>query len=204
MALKAGLTGGIGSGKSTVAAIFRRLMIPVIDADQISHELTAPQGAALALIRAHWGDTVFEADGSLSRPALRAIIFESVDAKRQLEAIMHPLIYAQIMLQFNQHAQYADIVIFDIPLLAESPTWREQLDRILVIDCSEQTQIQRVMNRSKWSKEHIQAVIAQQATRQERQAIATDIIFNDNLSLDDLEQEVKHTLSHWKNQLKNP
>ncbi|RUS66277.1 Dephospho-CoA kinase [Saezia sanguinis] len=196
--LRAGLTGGIGSGKSTVSAMFQRLGVPVIDTDQISRHLTQLQGAAIPHIRAVFGHTLFDADGSLSRQRLRELIFGSPAHKKQLEGILHPLIREEAEKQFTQYAHQSDVVIFDIPLLAPGSVWLQSLQRILVIDSQEQTQIQRVVSRSGWSAQQVKAVIAQQASREQRLSIATDVIVNDHITLDQLERQVQGILDQWR------
>ena len=197
-ALRVGLTGGIGSGKSTVAAIFNQHGIPVIDFDQISRELT--QGindSALQHIRSQFGDHFFDADGTLSRARIREAVFQSPAQKQKLEDILHPAIRTEAERQYQDHAQNAPLVIFDMPVLAESEHWQHQLDKILVIDCEESVQIGRVMTRSGWTEAQVKAVIATQATRAQRLAIATDIIDNTNISLKELEQQVTALLQQW-------
>lgn len=205
MVLRAGLTGGIGSGKSTVAGMFRSLGIPVVDTDLISHQLTEkPHGRALPQIQTVFGDAVFEPDGSFSRQRLRDLVFSSPAHKRQLEAILHPLIREEMQKQFLYYANQSDIVVLDIPLLAESDAWQSQLDRILVIDCSPQTQLNRVMARSGWPQKQVERVIAQQASREERLAIATDVIFNEGISLAQLRIEAQAVVARWRHELQAP
>lgn len=202
MALRAGLTGGIGCGKTTVACIFLQLGVPVIDADQISRNLTqGTQGSVLSKIRTQFGDIAFKEDNSLDRAYMRDLVFKSLQAKQKLEAILHPLIQDEIHHQFNLLASSSEIIILDIPLLSQHHMWYQLLDKILVIDCSEETQIQRVMNRSGWSKKQTLAAIAAQASRKERLSIATDVIFNDQISLDTLFVQVKAILQKWRKSL---
>ncbi|WP_296895379.1 dephospho-CoA kinase [Thiobacillus sp.] len=171
-----GLTGGIGSGKSTVADQFAELGTPVIDTDAIARELTAPGGVALDAIHATFGESVMQADGSLDRAALRRRVFSDVDARRQLEAILHPRI-RQIVAQTlaGLTAPYALIVI---PLLVETGGYRDALNRVLVVDCPEDLQIARVMARSGLTLDEVKAILATQATRAARLAIADDVISN--------------------------
>ena len=171
-----GLTGGIGSGKSTVADLFAAHGVPVIDTDVVAHEMTAPGGAALDAIRAAFGEAVMQADGTLDRAVLRRRIFSDGDARRQLEAILHPRI-RQIVAQrlATLTAPYALIVI---PLLVETGGYREVLDRVLVVDCPEDLQISRVMARSGLAQDEVEAILAAQAGRTARLAAADDVILN--------------------------
>lgn len=182
-----GLTGGIGSGKSTVADCFAAHGVPVIDTDVIARELTAPGGAELDAIRAVFGETVMRADGTLDRAALRRRIFADAAARRQLEAILHPRI-RQVVGQTlaTLTAPYALIVI---PLLVEAGGYRDVLDRVLVVDCPEDVQIARVMARSGLTHDEIKAILAAQAGRAERLAVADDIIVN-TVTLEALRGEV--------------
>jgi dephospho-CoA kinase len=171
-----GLTGGIGSGKSTVADCFAHLGVPVIDTDVIARELTAAGGAALAQIRAAFGDAVMRADGSLDRAALRRLVFADNAARLQLEAILHPRIrqvVAEVLATLN--APYALVVI---PLLVETGGHRDLLNRVLVVDCPEATQIERVMARNGLTRDEVAAILAAQAGRAERLAAADDVIVN--------------------------
>lgn len=171
-----GLTGGIGSGKSTVADLFADLDIPVIDTDAISRQLTAPGGAALESIHALFGDAVMQADGTLDRAALRRRIFSDATARRQLEAILHPRIRQQVeQMLATLAAPYALIVI---PLLVETGGYTDRLNRVLVVDCPEEVQIARVMARNGLTRDEVKAIIAAQAGRAERLAAADDVIVN--------------------------
>ena len=171
-----GLTGGIGSGKSTVADLFAELGTPVIDTDAIARELTAPAGAALDAIHAAFGETVMQADGALDRAALRQRVFSDAAARRQLEAILHPRI-RQIVAQTlaTLTAPYALIVI---PLLVETGGYRDVLNRVLVVDCPEDLQVARVMARSGLAQDDVEAILAAQAGRAARLAVADDVILN--------------------------
>jgi dephospho-CoA kinase len=182
-----GLTGGIGSGKSTVADCFAALGVPVIDTDVIARELTAPGGAALEAIRAAFGATVMQADGTLDRAVLRRRVFADSAARHQLEAILHPRIRQGVALKLaTLTAPYALIVI---PLLVETGDYRDVLNRVLVVDCPEAVQIARVMARSGLVHGEIKAILAAQAGRAERLAVADDIIVN-TVSLGALRAEV--------------
>jgi dephospho-CoA kinase len=182
-----GLTGGIGSGKSTVADCFAALGVPVIDTDVIARALTAPGGAALEAIRAAFGATVMQADGTLDRAVLRRRVFADSAARHQLEAILHPRIRQGVAQKLaTLTAPYALIVI---PLLVETGDYRDVLNRVLVVDCPEAVQIARVMARSGLVHGEIKAILAAQAGRAERLAVADDIIVN-TVSLGALRAEV--------------
>jgi len=171
-----GLTGGIGSGKSTVADLFAELGTPVIDTDAIAHQLTAPGEAALDAIRAAFGETVMRADGTLDRAALRRRIFSDADTRHQLEAILHPRIrkaVEQTLATLN-----APYVLVVIPLLVETGSYKDMLDRVLVVDCPEDLQIARVMARSGLAQDEVKAIFAAQAGRAARLAAADDVILN--------------------------
>jgi dephospho-CoA kinase len=171
-----GLTGGIGSGKSTVAHLFAGLDVPVIDTDAIAHQLTAPGGAALEAIHAVFGDAVMQADDTLDRTALRRRIFADATARRQLEAILHPRIRQQV--EQTLAALAAPYVVIVIPLLVETGGYADVLDRVLVVDCPEEVQIARVMARSGLARDEVNAILAAQASRAERLAAADDVIVN--------------------------
>ncbi|MBW8306702.1 MAG: dephospho-CoA kinase [Thiobacillus sp.] len=182
-----GLTGGIGSGKSAVADCFAALGVPVIDTDVIARELTAPGGLALEAIRAVFGETVMRADGTLDRAVLRRRVFADSAARHQLEAILHPRIRQGVVQKLaTLTAPYALIVI---PLLVETGGYRDVLNRVLVVDCPEDVQIARVMARSGLAHGEIKAILAVQAGRAERLAMADDIIVN-TASLEALQAEV--------------
>jgi len=172
-----GLTGGIGSGKSAAADLFAAHGVAVIDTDAIAHELTAPGGAAMPAIRAGFGDAVVAADGALDRAAMRAIVFTDPAAKKRLEAILHPLIRSESERCITAAA--APYVILMVPLLVESGSYRERVNRVAVVDCREETQIARVMSRNGLARAEIERILAAQATRAERLAVADDIIDND-------------------------
>lgn len=173
-----GLTGGIGSGKSTVADLFVLRGAGLVDTDAIAHELTGPGGAAMAAIRAAFGATLLRVDGSLDRAAMRQLVFSDASAKGRLEAILHPLIGAESAARCA--ASTAPYVLLDVPLLVESGSFRERVDRILVVDCAEAIQVSRVKARSGLADSQLQAIMAAQATRAERRAVADDLVLNDD------------------------
>jgi dephospho-CoA kinase len=171
-----GLTGGIGSGKSAVAALFATLGAQIVDTDEIAHELTRPGGEAIAPIRAAFGADAIAGDGSLDRVAMRRLVFGDVRARKRLESILHPLIRVESARRVGRAASpYAVIVI---PLLVESGVDRSRTARVLVVDCPEASQIERVTRRSGLSEAEVRAILAAQATRAQRLAVADDIIDN--------------------------
>ena len=196
--LQIGLTGGIGSGKSTVAQTLVELGAALVDTDAIARRLTAPQGAALPAIALTFGSELVSDQGGLDRDRMRALAFGDPAARRQLEAILHPLIGETARAEAAGAAQAgAAAVVFDVPLLTESAHWRERVDRVLVVDCEEATQVSRVMARNGWSEEAVRRVIAQQASRPLRRSIADTVIFNDSLSWQTLRNEVFSLWRHW-------
>ncbi|WP_395693954.1 dephospho-CoA kinase [Piscinibacter sp.] len=194
--LRIGLTGGIGSGKSTVAAALAALGASVIDTDAIARSLTQPGGAAIAAIAAQFGAEFVDASGALDRSRMRELAFADPAARQRLEAILHPLIRAETARQAD--AAQGTAIVFDVPLLIESGRWREQVDRVLVVDCREATQVERVMARSGWTREAVQAVLAQQASRRSRRAGADAVIHNDGLSHEELRAEVRALWEGWR------
>jgi dephospho-CoA kinase len=184
-----GLTGGIGSGKTTVADLFAAHGVPVIDTDLIAHGITAPGGVAMPLIEREFGREFVAQDGSLDRAKMRERVFADDAAKARLEAITHPLIRAETERQRGLARGAYHIVV--VPLLVESGNWSSRANRILVVDCPVETQIERVMRRNGFSREQVLAIIARQATREARLAAANDIVVNDeNATLDTLQRDV--------------
>lgn len=194
--LRIGLTGGIGSGKSTVAARLRQLGAALVDTDAIARQLTLPGGAAIEPVRTAFGADFIDANGALNRAAMRALAFSDPSAKRRLEAILHPLIGTETERQAKL-LQAARAVVFDVPLLVESGRWRARVDKVLVVDCREETQVRRVVARSGWAAADVQAVIAQQASRDQRRACADAVIFNDAISEVQLDDEVRLVWQRW-------
>ena len=194
--LTIGLTGGIGSGKSTVARRFGTLGALVVDTDALGQALTAPGGAAIAAIEAAFGSEMIGADGAMDRARMRSLVFEHPGERRRLEAILHPMIGDATRAQASR-AGAGQAVVFDVPLLTESGTWRARVDRVMVVDCAVQTQVARVVQRSGWPAEGVERAIAQQATRAQRRAIADAVIFNDSLTLAQLEAEVDALWDAW-------
>lgn len=189
-----GLTGGIGSGKSTVAAMLVQHGASLVDTDAIARQLACPGGGAMAALVEAFGTSVIDGDGGLDRAAMRALVFADADAKHRLEAILHPLIGEEAA---RQAREVRGVVVFDVPLLAESSHWRDRVERVLVVDCREATQRARVLQRPGWSEQTASAVIAQQASRAARRACADAVIFNDGLSLEQLALEVDSLYQCW-------
>lgn len=180
-ALRVGLTGGIGSGKSTLARLLRERGADVIDADAISRQTTAAGGAAIPSISQAFGADFVTADGALDRQRMRDHVFAQPQARQALEHIVHPLVSAEIQRQAS--ASRSCCLVFDVPLLVESPRWRPQLDRVVVVDCTPATQVRRVNARSGWDVATTEAVMRQQSPRGLRLAAADLVVFNE---IDDL------------------
>jgi dephospho-CoA kinase len=183
-----GLTGGIGSGKSTVADLFVKHGVTLVDTDVIAHRVTAPQGLAMPAIAAEFGASYVAVDGSLDRARMRALVFSDETARKRLEAITHPLIRAETERERQQAS--GPYVIIVVPLLVESGNWKARVDRVLTVDCSVETQIARVMRRNAFTREQVLAIIARQATREARLAAADDVIVNDGRPLEELALDV--------------
>jgi len=193
--MRVGLTGGIGSGKSTVAALLREAGAAIVDTDAISRGLTGPGGAAMPAIAAAFGADFVDADGALDRDRMRALAFSDAGAKRRLEAVLHPLITAEALAQAD--AATAPLIVFDVPLLVESGRWRSRVARVLVVDCPAETQIARVLQRPGWTLERVQGALAAQTSRQARRAAADAVLLNDGLSLASLGREVRSLAARW-------
>ncbi|MDP9913000.1 dephospho-CoA kinase [Variovorax boronicumulans] len=190
-----GLTGGIGSGKSTVASLLVAEGAVLVDTDAIARRIAQAGGIAMPAIEAAFGASVIAPDGGLDRAAMRQIVFADAGAKARLEAILHPLIGTETQ---RQAAAAGDaVVVFDVPLLVESGRWRALVDRVLVVDAREDTQLQRVVARSGWEPEAVRAVIAQQAPRKARRAAADAVIYNESLTLAELGTEVRGLWKLW-------
>jgi dephospho-CoA kinase len=175
-----GLTGGIGSGKSTLAQLLVARGVALIDADAVSRQLTAADGAAMADIKREFGPAFIAADGSLARDRMRELVFTQPAARLRLQAVLHPRILSALLEQESLlKNQGKPLVLLDIPLLVESAHWRQKLDRILVVDCSPDTQIRRVMQRSGMSAEQVQGIMATQANRAQRLSAADWVLDND-------------------------
>jgi dephospho-CoA kinase len=188
--LRVGLTGGIGSGKSTVLQMLAAAGAAVIDADAISRAATAPGGAAIDAIAQQFGRDFIAADGGLDRARMRAHAYADAQARKHLEDIIHPLVGQETARQVEAAAAGRRCVVFDIPLLVESGRWRSRVDRVLVIDCEPETQVARVVARSGLQPVEVRAIIAAQASRELRLAAADIVICNEGLQLDQLKLEV--------------
>jgi len=195
--LRIGLTGGIGSGKSTVARRLAALGALVVDTDALAHALTAPGGAALSAIAEAFGADMIAPDGAMDRARMRAHVFANPAERVRLEQILHPMI-GTLTREAAARAAAGQVVVFDVPLLTESASWRARVDRVLVVDCTPETQVARVVLRSGWSEEAVQRAIAHQAPRARRRAIADAVIFNDGIDLAALEAAVDTLWNAWQ------
>jgi dephospho-CoA kinase len=191
MAVRLGLTGGIGSGKSTVAALLQELGAFVIDADAISKACTGPDGAALRAIAQVFGNEMIDGTGALDRERMRQLVFNDPAARIRLEQAVHPVVGQQIAQQAQLAiAGGASLLVFDIPLLVESAHWRQSLNHILVVDCCTQTQIDRVIQRNRFAAADVEKIIAVQASRSARLHAADFVLFNDDCSIASLTGKV--------------
>jgi dephospho-CoA kinase len=179
-----GLTGGIGSGKSTVADLFAARGVTIVDTDLIAHRITAPHGVAMPKIATEFGAAFIAPDGSLDRARMRTLVFSDEGARRRLEAITHPLIRAET--ERAKLEATGPYVIMVVPLLVESGSWKSRVQRVLTVDCSVETQIARVMRRNDFSREQVMAIMARQATREARLAAADDVIVNEDTTIEAL------------------
>lgn len=187
-----GLTGGIGSGKSTVSSAFKRFGAKVIDADAIAREVTSSNGAAIYAIKQAFGPLVIDSStGALNRTHMRALAFTNEDIKLKLETILHPIIENEIWRQaISTKKSDFDLIVFDIPLLVESKKWSSRLDAIMVVDCNVQTQIERTVIRSNISTQQAQLIVNSQTSRVDRTKSADMVIFNDKITLEQLDNLV--------------
>ena len=199
--LRIGLTGGIGSGKSTVAGMLAQRGAAVIDTDAIARRLSAANGAAMPALRAAFSNAIVNSDGGLDRVAMRALVFSDPAAKLRLEAVLHPLILAEAAREAA--AATRTVLVFDVPLLAESRHWRARVDRVLVVDCSPSTQLDRVAQRPGWTRETAQRIISTQASRAARRAMADAVIVNDGLDLTALGAALDCLWRHWQPGVQN-
>lgn len=168
----------------------------MVDTDAIARAIALPGGIAIPALKAAFGPGVITPDGGLDRAAMRQIVFADAGAKVRLESILHPLIGTETQRQAAAAGEDA-VVVFDVPLLVESGRWRAIVDRVLVVDATEETQLKRVVARSGWAPEAVKAVIAQQATRQARRAAADAVVFNESLTLEELAQQVRGLWERW-------
>ncbi|MDX1443609.1 MAG: dephospho-CoA kinase [Gammaproteobacteria bacterium] len=189
--LRIALTGGIASGKSTVAELFETLGVPVIHTDQVARDVVAPGSEGLQSVVNAFGEVILDETGNLDRKALRQRIFTDPSARKTLESILHPLIHDHVEseLQAAEHAGH-DYAIVEIPLLAETGA-AEKYDRVLVVDCSETEQRRRLMERDQVSEDDADAALASQASREERLALADDVIDNTDRPIESLADAVR-------------
>ena len=185
---KIGLTGGIASGKTTVSECFEKIGAQVIDADVISHDVTKPDGAAFSQIISFFGSDILNEDGWIDRKKMRSMIFDDVSKKEMLEKIIHPKVKKEMLKAINQSNEH--YLIISVPLLIETGM-NQMMDRTLLVDCSETTQIERLMKRDEITIDEAKSIMANQALRSDRQRFADDLIVNEkNVTLIELENEV--------------
>jgi dephospho-CoA kinase len=196
MARRIGLTGGIGSGKSTVAGLLVKQGAVLVDTDAIARSIAQPGGIAMPALEAAFGPGVIAPDGGLDRAAMRQIVFADAGAKARLEGILHPLIGTETQRQAAVAGDDA-VIVFDVPLLVESGRWRAIVDRVLVVDATEDTQLKRVVARSGWAPEAVRAVIDQQASRKARRAAADAVIYYEALTFEELDAQVWGLWKQW-------
>jgi dephospho-CoA kinase len=181
--VRIGLTGGIGSGKSTVSAQLGQMGATIVDADAVSRSVTGFNGSAIPALTTAFGSSILSSHGALDRAQMRRLIYSNPASKIQLEAIVHPLVRTEIQRQsILAETNGARCIVFDIPLLLETAYWRRMLHRILVIDCTEETQISRVVQRDGLSAEQVQRVVLAQVSRLDRLQAADMALFNDGIS----------------------
>lgn len=193
--LKVGLTGGIGSGKSSLARMLQSCGAETIDADAIARDCTTSQGAAMPSIAQTFGPDFLTADGALDRQRMREHVFERPKARQTLERIVHPLVSAEIARRAR--ASMASCLVFDVPLLVESPRWRPQLDLVLVVDCTPETQTRRVQIRSGWDRTTTESVMRSQSPRAMRLAAADLVVFNDGDDIAELERSAQRLANRF-------
>ena len=185
-----GLTGGIGSGKTAVSDELANLGAGIVDTDLIAHQITAPGGAAIPLIQKQFGAEFIDPSGALDRGKMRSLVFADPQARKSLEDITHPLIRYETIKQAQKLLEEkAPYIVFVVPLLIESGNWRSLLDYLVVVDCPEETQIERVMHRSKLPRNDVEAILKAQTSRAERLACA-DMVIENQGTLDQLKAEV--------------
>ena len=195
--LKIGLTGGIASGKSTVCDLFSQLSVEIIDADKISHDITKKDGLAFQEILDHFGNKILGLDGELDRQKLRSLIFNDADEKRTLEKIIHPKVLNEINKNISDST--ASYLIIAVPLMIETGM-NKLMDRVLLVDCSIETQVRRLIERDKCTKQQAQSIIENQASLESKRAICDDVIVNEEgTSLDHLKTEVIRLNSFYSN-----
>ena len=190
--VKLGITGGIASGKSTVAALFAARGATLIDADAISKSLTAANGAAITPLQNLFGSSILTADGALNREKMRHFIYADAQARLKLEGVLHPLVQGEMLAQIEQAKSTGSrCVVLDIPLLVESKYWRKMLDRVLVIDCAEKIQLERVMRRNGLEASEVTRIMDVQEKRMNRLRAADLVLVNEDPELEALAQQVQ-------------
>jgi len=177
---RVGLTGGVGSGKSTVARLFAENGVSLIDCDTIARDLTTCGGAALPALFDEFGEPMRTTEGGLDRAAMRTLVFSDPRARERLEAILHPMIADECEQQAKAAA--GTYLMLEIPLLAEKPEWRARCQRVLVVDCLPRTQIKRLVETRAWTQAEAQAIVGAQASREARLAVADDVIENNGVA----------------------
>lgn len=188
LVLRLGLTGGIGSGKSTVARLLLERGAALIDADAIARACTLAGGTAIPEVKQAFGPDFITPDGALDRQRMRELVFRHPEARQRLEHIVHPIVAQEVTRQACRGDSAC--IVFDVPLLVESPRWRPQLDRVLVVDCLPDIQIQRVQARDGWDRPTIEAVMNSQSPRAQRLAAADLVIFNGGNEIETLRRMV--------------
>lgn len=190
--MRVGLTGGIGSGKSTVSAFLMDCGAVVLDSDAISRDSTASGGAAIGAIAATFGSEFIDSTGAMNRERMRALVFQNSERRATLESIVHPIVKAA-MAQQEREARAAGcrLIVLDIPLLVEMGRWSVALDAVLVVDCSHATQVSRVMQRSAMERSQVVSIVASQASRLQRRRAADAVLWNEHLSLEELGAAVR-------------
>ena len=190
-AFRLGLTGGIGSGKSTVGHMLAALGAALLDADQMARAVTGPGGAAMDAIARVFGSELLDTDGALDRDRMRALVFARPAARQQLEAIVHPLVAQRTEAQAQEALRSGRrLLVFDIPLLVETGLRLPDMHAVLVVDCREETQIERVMARNALGRATIEGILAAQASRAARRSAADAVLYNDGLTLPALQAQV--------------
>lgn len=196
--LRLGLTGGIGSGKTTVAGFFQAYGAMVVDADAISRQVTAPGGMAIGPIREQFGAHYITPEGALDRVRMRQASFSDARTRARLEAIIHPLVAQETArLEDEARAEGARCIVFDVPLLVESRRWRQRVDQVIVVDCPPEVQIERVMARSALARDEVSHIIASQAPRLQRLQAADIVIFNAGVSIERIAAQVRQLASRF-------
>lgn len=188
-----GVTGGIGSGKSSVTNILAKyLRVSAISADEVSHDITGKNGSAIHCLKKNFGDDLILEDGSMDRKKMRELIFDNPEKKKKLENLLKPFIHAGLEFRIQECLKDSPFAVVEIPLLYETKTWIDKCDEIVVVDCDENIQVQRVMNRNNLTEEEVKKIIATQATREQRKSIATYIIENNGDEVADLVKKTQH------------